>query len=70
LVCPIFWRGYAAAANFTPAPEAIVHLSQITQDTTTSAYPFLPDTALAFFLGGVMVIFVLLCYEAYLWKRL
>ncbi|HII99525.1 MAG TPA: helix-turn-helix domain-containing protein [Methanoregula sp.] len=32
--------------------------------TTTS-----PDTALAFFLGGILVILVLLCYEAWLWKR-
>jgi DNA-binding transcriptional ArsR family regulator len=28
-----------------------------------------PDPALAFFLGGMLVIFVLLCYEAYLWKK-
>lgn len=28
-----------------------------------------PDLALAFFCGGVFVIFVLLCYEAYLWKK-
>jgi len=28
-----------------------------------------PDFALAFFCGGVFVIFVLLCYEAYLWKK-
>ncbi len=27
------------------------------------------DPALAFFLGGVLVILVLLCYEAWLWKR-
>jgi|SRR5208337_4559579 len=27
------------------------------------------DPALAFFLGGVLVIIVLLCYEAWLWKR-
>ncbi len=27
------------------------------------------DPALAFFLGGVLVIFILLCYEAYLWKK-
>jgi DNA-binding transcriptional ArsR family regulator len=27
------------------------------------------DPALAFFLGGVLVIAVLLCYEAYLWKK-
>jgi len=27
------------------------------------------DPAVAFFLGGVLVIFVLLCYEAWLWKK-
>lgn len=28
-----------------------------------------PDMALGFFLGGLLVIFVLLCYEAWLWKK-
>lgn len=28
-----------------------------------------PDIALAFFFGGAFVIFILLCYEAYLWKK-
>jgi DNA-binding transcriptional ArsR family regulator len=28
-----------------------------------------PDPALAFFLGGILVILVLLCYEAWLWKK-
>jgi L-asparagine transporter-like permease len=28
-----------------------------------------PDVVLAFFLGGVLVILVLLCYEAWLRKR-
>jgi DNA-binding transcriptional ArsR family regulator len=28
------------------------------------------DPALAFFLGGVLVIFILVCYEAWVWKRL
>ena len=63
----------AAAANFSPAPvpaaTPLPPLPQISPDTVTSALPFMPDTALAFLLGGVMVIFVLLCYEAYLWKR-
>jgi len=27
------------------------------------------DPAIAFFFGGLLVIFVLLCYEAYLWKK-
>lgn len=63
----------ATAANFTPAPAAVPHtITQFTQlpgDTASSLISVYPDTALAFFLGGVMVIFVLLCYEAYLWKR-
>lgn len=28
-----------------------------------------PDPALAFFLGGMLVIFILVCYEAWLWKK-
>jgi DNA-binding transcriptional ArsR family regulator len=59
----------AAAANFSPHPEAMISFTQIPPDSATYAFPLMPDTALAFFLGGVMVIFVLLCYEAYLWKR-
>jgi DNA-binding transcriptional ArsR family regulator len=62
-----------AVANFTPVPmpvaETIPPFTHIPPDAATSAFPLVPDTALAFFLGGVMVIFVLLCYEAYLWKR-
>jgi len=27
------------------------------------------DPAIAFFLGGVLVIFILICYEAWLWKK-
>lgn len=27
------------------------------------------DPALAFFIGGIFVIFILLCYEAWLWKK-
>ena len=59
----------AAVANFSPPSEAMVHLTQVAPEPATSGLLLMPDTALAFFLGGVMVIFVLLCYEAYLWKR-
>ena len=34
-----------------------------------AASPAGPDPALAFFLGGLLVIAVLLCYEAWLWKK-
>ena len=33
-----------------------------------AVFPF-PDAALAFFLGGVLVIFILVCYEAWVWKK-
>ena len=59
----------AVAANFSPAPEAITPFAQLPPDASTTIFTVMPDTALAFFLGGVLVIFVLLCYEAYLWKR-
>jgi predicted ArsR family transcriptional regulator len=36
--------------------------------TGVAEAPF-PDFAVAFFLGGLLVIVILLCYEAYLWKK-
>jgi DNA-binding transcriptional ArsR family regulator len=57
-----------ATANFSPAPDAMLSLARNTPDAGSSSF-LVPDMALAFFLGGVLVIFVLLCYEAYLWKR-
>ncbi len=57
----------------TPAPAAIlppepVFTASTLQGGTGGTFPAL-DPALAFFLGGVLVIFVLLCYEAWLWKK-
>lgn len=66
------------AANVTPA------LISTPSPTTMPSPPIIPpgsiesgagavfpslDPALAFFLGGVLVIFILVCYEAWLWKR-
>jgi hypothetical protein len=42
---------------------------QITANTVASANTLIPDMALAFFLGGVMVIVALICYEIYLRKK-
>ncbi len=39
-------------------------------DTYAGVPAAAPDPAVAFFLGGVLVIAVLLCYEAWLWKRM
>ncbi|MDO8872550.1 MAG: helix-turn-helix domain-containing protein [Methanoregula sp.] len=59
----------AAATNFSPTPDAVYSLVQIPPDSGSSSFLLIPDAAMAFFLGGAMVIFVMLCYEAYLWKR-
>jgi len=59
----------AASANFSPAPEAVFSLTQIPPDSGSSFFHLIPDAAMMFFFGGAMVIFVLLCYEAYLWKQ-
>ncbi len=62
-----------AAVNVTPAPPIAVPtpLPQIGYDTATSASAAVPpDAAFIFFLGGTLVIFLLICYEVYLWRRL
>ncbi|NMB78672.1 MAG: helix-turn-helix domain-containing protein [Methanomicrobiales archaeon] len=51
----------AAKAVSTAAMEPPVPLG--------AAPPATPDLALGFFLGGILVIFILLCYEAWLWKK-
>ena len=61
--------GKGAAANFSPAPDAVLSLAQIPKEHGTASFFMMPDAAMAFFLGGALVIFVLLCYEAYVWKR-
>ena len=65
------------AANLSPVPSPLATIGttppvtpvQVTVDTLASANTLIPDMALAFFLGGVMVIFVLVCYEIYLRKK-
>ena len=47
-----------------------VYAAKMLSDTGAAAQQALPqDLALAFFCGGAFVIFVLLCYEAYLWRK-
>jgi DNA-binding transcriptional ArsR family regulator len=66
-----------AAANLTSAPSPLATLAStpplnpvpILTDTGASVTTVMPDIALAFFLGGVMVIFVLVCYEIYTRKK-
>jgi DNA-binding transcriptional ArsR family regulator len=81
-VSPSLLHTAAATVPPTPAPTAVPTLAPtlmppqpITQaafeqgpSAAGAVFPAL-DPAFAFFLGGVLVIFVLLCYEAWLWKK-
>jgi len=60
------WSAYATPAPANIMPRAIPPVSP--EYGGYAATPGL-DPALAFFLGGVLVIVILLCYEAYLWKK-
>jgi DNA-binding transcriptional ArsR family regulator len=57
-------------ANFTPTPSPFVTPLPIPPGPGESVAAAIPDIALAFFLGGTIVIFVLLMYEVYLWKKM
>jgi DNA-binding transcriptional ArsR family regulator len=59
-----------AVKNLTSAPSPIVTPVPVPPGTGTSATTALPDIALAFFLGGTIVIIVLVMYEIYLWKKM
>jgi len=68
----------AAAANLTPLPSPLTTLVQ-TPPAIQAPGPMnygapqasaIPDPALAFFLGGVLVILVLAAYEMYLGKKM
>jgi DNA-binding transcriptional ArsR family regulator len=67
-----------AAANLTipfsplvtPAPTSPGMAAPIAQAGGAHAAATLPDPALAFFLGGLLVILVLAVYEVYLWKKM
>ena len=66
-----------STANFTPLPTPLATLAS-TPVSTPAPVPVgsgvppaavLMDPALAFFLGGFLVILVLVMYEVYLWKK-
>ena len=77
------WAANVSALT-TAAPSAPVPVPTAVPTTLMQAVPETPaeyitaglgsavpavDPALAFFLGGVLVIVVLVCYEAWLWKK-
>jgi len=67
-----------ATSNLTSAPTALPTLvptppgmaAPIPPGSGSQAAAALPDPALAFFLGGLLVILVLVIYEVYLWKKM
>ncbi len=66
------------AGNLTPEPTLLPTLVQaplvtpvpIPPGNGVSVAATLPDPALVFFLGGLLVILVLVVYEVYLWKKM
>ncbi|OPX63787.1 transcriptional regulator [Methanoregula sp. PtaB.Bin085] len=82
-ISPSILHTAAATVPPTPAPTALPTFTPTMmppQPVTQAAFDGglgtgagtvfpVPDPALAFFLGGVLVIFILLCYEAWLWKK-
>ena len=59
-----------AAGNTSAPPDAATALAKASADTIVSAPPAALNPAFAFLCGGVLVIFVLVCYEVYLWRKM
>lgn len=59
-----------ALANITQPPSPHLTPLPIPPGTSEIATAAMPDSAFAFFLGGTIVIIVLLMYEVYLWKKM
>ena len=71
LASPLMTMQSGSAANIAPA-AAERDAGMLVAKAAYAAAPAssgLPDTAIAFFFGGLFVICVLLCYEVYLWKK-
>ncbi|MDD1686088.1 helix-turn-helix domain-containing protein [Methanoregula sp.] len=66
----VFSRTMApATATVTGAGDEAGNIVLKTSYDTFASPAAAVDPAIAFFLGGVLVIVVLLCYEAWLWKK-
>lgn len=72
LVSPLFTVQNAMrnAAPMAAAPDAGFVATKMTfGEVASTSATGLPETAIAFFIGGTLVICVLFCYELYLWKK-
>ncbi|MFZ1126808.1 ArsR/SmtB family transcription factor [Methanoregula sp.] len=72
VLSPIFSYQNAIEAVPSAAPRVgsgagMFAAKAMAENAMVQELPF--DPALAFFFGGVFVIFILLCYEAYLWRK-
>jgi DNA-binding transcriptional ArsR family regulator len=59
----------AGAGNVSLQPDAAAALTKGSADAIMGV-PAALDPAVAFLLGGVLVILVLVCYEVYLWRKI
>lgn len=59
----------AGAGNVSLFPDTAAALTKGSADAIIAA-PAALDPAVAFLLGGVLVILVLVCYEVYLWRKM
>ncbi len=71
LVSPLFTvQNGMRTAPMQVAPDAGAWATKMTYgEVASTSATGLPETAIAFFIGGALVICVLLCYELYLWKK-
>jgi len=61
-------QGSANVASVSKEGDAGIVMAHASYTAAPSS-PVLPDMAIAFFFGGLVVICVLLCYEVYVWKK-
>ena len=57
------------AAPGAPSQAAGVAYAKGASDMIAATQPLTLDTTGAFFLGGAVIIVILLCYEVYIWKK-
>jgi DNA-binding transcriptional ArsR family regulator len=57
------------AAPTAPSQVAGVAYAKGASDMVAATRPLTLDTTVAFFLGGAVIIVILLCYEVYIWKK-
>ena len=57
------------AAPSAPSQAVGVAYAKGASDMVAATQPFGLDATVAFFLGGTLIIIVLLCYEMYMWKK-